>query len=241
MLSRSILFALALLPSIVIASTVPAPVDSAIRAGIAKANDRATIQEISPSPVDGLYTVLSDGEVLYASADGKYLFFRGRLFATDGMVDQTDAALTPSRRAALAGALDHAIVYKAPAEKYQVTVFTDPTCGYCRMFHGHIDEYLAAGITVRYLAYPRTGPGSDSWKQVEAIWCSADQKAALTAAKKGEEVSAPACETKVMEDFQMGQRIGVRATPSVFTNDGRQIGGYLDPQKMVEALSAPAR
>ncbi len=245
MITRSIVFALALLPGVALAGSVPASVDAAIRTGIAKANDRATIQQIEPSPVQGLYTVISDGEVLYSSADGKYLFFRGRLFATDGMIDQTDAALLPARREAMQSAQDHAIVFKAPEEKYVITVFTDPTCGFCRMLHGHIEDYLKAGITVRYLAYPRTGPGTPSFTLMEAVWCADDKRAALGLAKNTAAEDDPTkpdgCVTKVMDDFQLGRRIGVNATPAIFTEEGRQIGGYLDPQKMLEALNAPAR
>lgn len=44
------------------------------------------------------------------------------------------------------------IEFKAPNEKYAITVFTDITCGYCVRLHSQIKEYNDLGITVRYLA-----------------------------------------------------------------------------------------
>ena len=49
------------------------------------------------------------------------------------------------------------IVYKAPNEKHSITVFTDISCGYCRKLHRELNDLLDAGITVKYLAFPRGG------------------------------------------------------------------------------------
>ncbi|CSI27176.1 thiol:disulfide interchange protein DsbC [Vibrio cholerae] len=75
------------------------------------------------------------------------------------------------------------IEFKAPNEKYAITVFTDITCGYCVRLHSQIKEYNDLGITVRYLAYPRQGPQGQVADQMAAIWCSNDPKAAMHDAK----------------------------------------------------------
>ncbi|WP_438878586.1 thioredoxin fold domain-containing protein, partial [Bacillus cereus group sp. Bce005] len=49
------------------------------------------------------------------------------------------------------------IEFKAPQERYIVSVFTDTTCGYCVRLHSQIKDYNDLGITIRYLAFPRQG------------------------------------------------------------------------------------
>lgn len=119
-----------------------------------------------------------------------------------------------------------------------VWVFTDIDCPYCRRFHQQIDTYNRLGIEVRYLAYPRTGPGSDSWRKTEAVWCSADRGAALTRAKAGEKIAAGTdCDTgPVRRHYQIGHAIGLRGTPMIVAADGRWLGGYLAPEQLLAAL-----
>lgn len=239
MISRySLLLFAVLVPSSILAS-VSLTADRTVRAAIAQANPQASVQSVHESPIPGVYAVVSDGEVLYVAEDGKHLFFQGRLFSIADRTDFAETILAPARRELVAAELEHAIVYKAPNERHRLTVFTDVTCGFCQMFHAKIEDYMKAGITIRYLAFPRGGPGSDGFRKAEAIWCSEDRKAALTAAKLKQDVSAPACANDVAGDFALGQRVGVRGTPAIITDDGRIIGGMLTPEQALEALKAP--
>ncbi len=123
------------------------------------------------------------------------------------------------------GSVDPAtmIVFK-PASgevKHTVTIFTDIDCGYCRQFHREIDKVMALGIEVHYLFYPRTGPNTESWTKAEQVWCAANHNSALTRAKLGGEIPEVAqCATPVEAHYELGQRIGVRGTPAVFSETG---------------------
>ena len=48
-----------------------------------------------------------------------------------------------------------------------------------------IDQYLAQGITIQYLFFPRAGKGSESYDKAVSVWCAKDRNTALTEAKKG--------------------------------------------------------
>src|SRR5690554_711361 len=117
-----------------------------------------TVEAAQPSPVPGLYQVMTDQGLVYASADGQYIV-SGRLFDITGEkpVNVSDLVLNQMRQRDLTAVQDSVISYQADNEKHVVHVFTDSSCGYCRQFHERIDEYLAAGISVRYLAWPRNG------------------------------------------------------------------------------------
>ena len=134
---------------------------------------------------------------------------------------------------------DRMIIFAPPEgeTKHTITVFTDIDCGYCRQFHREIDKVNALGIEVHYLFYPRTGPATDSWAKAEKVWCAQDRKTALTQAKLGGSVPDLTCtDTPVSFDYDLGQQIGVRGTPAVFTENGENIGGYLPPDTLLKRL-----
>jgi thiol:disulfide interchange protein DsbC len=87
------------------------------------------------------------------------------------------------------------------------------------------------------MAYPRAGPGTDDWQKMESVWCSKDRKAAITQAKQGTNVKAASCVTPIAKQYALGEQLGVRGTPAIFTTTGDYIGGYLPPQQLLEQLS----
>jgi thiol:disulfide interchange protein DsbC len=92
-------------------------------------------------------------------------------------------------------------------------------------------------VRVRYAAYPRSGPDTDDWRKMEAVWCAKDRQAAITQAKLGQVVKADNCgATPVGKQFELGENLGVRGTPAIFTRSGEYIGGYLPPADLVKKL-----
>ena len=133
------------------------------------------------------------GLIAYVSADGKYLF-SGNIYDLDTEVNLTAMRRNAARAKALASLReDQMIIFSPENPKMTVTVFTDIDCGYCRKFHSHIADLNKAGVRVRYMMFPRTGPGTESWRKAEEVWCSADRKEALTRAKRGEAIKAKDC------------------------------------------------
>jgi thiol:disulfide interchange protein DsbC len=132
------------------------------------------------------------------------------------------------------------IVFAPKNPKYTITVFTDIDCGYCRLLHSQIDKYNEKGIAVRYAFFPRAGIDSESSKTAQSVWCSKDRRDALTRAKKGEKINAAQCPNPVAREYRAGLDIGVRGTPAIVTAEGRMIGGYMPPDKLLAELSHPS-
>ena len=128
------------------------------------------------------------------------------------------------------------IVYKAKDEKAHITVFTDVDCGYCRMLHKEVPKLNEAGVTVRYLAYPRAGIGSEAYTKMVSIWCSADPKEWLTQAKLGADIPENKCANPVAEQYKLGNEVGVRGTPSIILSSGEFLPGYLPAAELVKHL-----
>lgn len=219
-----------------------APTD--VRAAIAKKFPGVQTEDVRPSPMKGIYEVVMGADIAYVSADGRYII-AGDLYEADSRTNLTEAKRQNERVQVLAK-LDERdmIVFKPAKVKHTITVFTDVECGYCRKLHGEISQLNELGVQVRYLAYPRAGPGSEDWRKMEAVWCAKDRKGAITQAKAGREVKSEQCTTPVARQFKLGEDLGVRGTPAIFTTTGDYIGGYLPPDQMVkelERLSASTR
>ena len=73
------------------------------------------------------------------------------------------------------------------------------------------------------------------------VWCSKDKPEALTKAKNGEKLDSSidtsgSCADPVTKYYNLGSQMGVRGTPAVFTATGKQIGGYLPADAMLNVL-----
>ncbi len=195
---------------------------------------------IGAAPFPGFREVVVGGQVLYVSDDGRYLI-QAQPFDIQNKQFAASEGLLAYRRKQLETIPKADRIVFAPANpKYTVSVFTDVECGYCRKLHSEIAELNKQGIAVEYLAFPRMGLGSQDHKDMISVWCSADRKQALTAAKSGKPVAGKDCKNPVSMEYDLGQRLGVNGTPAIFAADGTQLGGYLPPAQLRQALDKHA-
>jgi thiol:disulfide interchange protein DsbC len=212
--------------------------DAVIRKALQKSMPTAKIESIKPSEIKGLQEVVLGSSIYYVSDDGKYLL-QGRLVDIASRTDLTEQKLGATRKAALEKmGVDNMIVFKPKIGKYKVYIFTDIDCGYCRKLHSEIDQYLAQGITIQYLFFPRAGKGSDSYNKAVSVWCAKDRNAALTAAKKDEKLESKTCDNPVDKHMQLATEFEVKGTPMIVTEQGNIYPGYLPAKQLVEALQA---
>jgi thiol:disulfide interchange protein DsbC len=207
------------------------------RATIVKKFPEVSINDVQPSPVAGIYQIPMGADMAYVSADGQYLF-AGDLFEVDTRANITERSRAGNRSKLLAKLDERDMIVFSPKDvKHTITVFTDVECGYCRKLHGQIDQLTKLGVRVRYAAYPRSGPGTDDWRKMEAVWCAKDRQSAITQAKLGQVVKGERCgATPVSKQFELGEDLGVRGTPAIFTRSGEYIGGYLPPADLLKKL-----
>ena len=226
-------------PTATAANTV-SEVDKRVSAALSKLEPNFKPDYIGAAPFPGFREVVVAGQVLYVSDDGRYLF-QAQPFDLQNRQFAASEGLLAYRRSQL-DSIPHAdrIVFAPPNPKYTISVFTDIECGYCRKLHSEIGELNKRGIAVEYLAFPRMGLGSQDHKDMISVWCAADRKQALTAAKNGDGVPVKDCKNPVTMEYNVGQRLGVNGTPAIFTSDGTQLGGYLPPDQLRAALEKRA-
>jgi len=222
------------------ANPVMAGTDAAIRKALTAAIPSAKIDSIRPSAVAGVKEVTLDGKILYVSDDGRHVF-QGHLVELGTRKDLTELKLAGLRKAALEKlGSERTIVFKPKIGRYVVWVFTDVDCGYCRKLHGEIDQYLAQGIEIRYLFYPRAGKESEAYAKSVSVWCADDRNAALTQAKRGQDVPQKTCANPVDEHMALGERFGMQGTPLIVTQEGLALPGYVPPAELVKLLAKGA-
>ena len=207
---------------------------------IARLNPRVEVESVGQAPLPGFREAIVGGQVVYVSDDGRYLFLPGAggaLFDSHAERNLTEAALAGMRTRLLETIpQSERIVFAPPSPKHTVTVFTDVECGYCRKLHSEIAQYNAQGIAVEYLAFPRMGIGSEDFEKMVSVWCADDRKQALTDAKTTGKVKDRDCKNTVTMQYNVGQRAGLTGTPMILAEDGTQLGGYVPPQALREAL-----
>jgi len=212
-----------------------------VRAKIDALFEEISPEDVNTSPIDGWYTVQKGSIVAYVSADGRYLL-QGDLIDLDQQLNLSERSRLNARKALMSSIEDDQTILFSPEEiKYSVTVFTDVDCTYCRKLHSEIDQYLAQGIQVRYLLYPRNGPTSPSWSTSEDVWCARDRNAALTAAKLGRNVDTLKCDVSmVTTHYMLGRDVGLSGTPAIVFDDGTLVSGYLPAQALSTRLRQAA-
>jgi thiol:disulfide interchange protein DsbC len=210
-----------------------------VRSRVSGLFDEIEPEHVRSSPVDGWYTIRKGAIIAYISADGRYLL-QGDLIDLDEEVNLSEQDRNEARLEMLAAIPEKdMIVFSPEVVRFSVTVFTDIDCTYCRRFHSQIDEYLAQGIKVRYLLYPRNGPATESWGKAEKVWCADDRSEALTLAKLDRKFETQSCDTSaVQKHYATGQDVGLRGTPAIVLQDGTLVSGYLPPLELTQALAS---
>ncbi|MDR9467552.1 DsbC family protein [Marinospirillum sp.] len=216
------------------------PDQQALQEQLQKIDSRIAIESLKATPLDNIYEVqLSSGDLLYISADGQYLLAGSLLrLGEQGVTDLTEQTRSQIRRQQLQDIpVEDQVVFAAEGDTQAVIqVFTDITCPYCIRLHGEVPELNAAGVEVRYLAFPRQGVDSEAYQKLVNVWCADDRQKAMNRAKGGEDLASAECDNPVAEQFEMGRSQGVQGTPAIVLPDGKIIPGYVPAERLLKQL-----
>ena len=214
--------------------------EAAIRKTLAERLPNIKIDEITRTPIPGLYEVRYEGtEIVYSDATGEHLL-SGALIETKTRTD-----LTAARQEKLLAIdfdklpLKDAMVQRQGSGARKMAVFVDPNCGYCKRFER--DIAAIKDVTIYTFLIPILGP--DSTAKSRDIWCAKEPMRAwrdwmldaVVPAKAGGKCDDAAIERNLA--FSRSHRIN--GTPAVFFEDGTRKPGAL-PRAEVERLLVAA-
>lgn len=193
--------------------------------------ENMVIESIEETPMQGVYLVVTGTQSLYVHSAGDYIMV-GDVYDATRKVSLGEERKSEKIVAALANIPDSEMILMGETQERFVTVFTDTDCYYCQQFHQTVAELQNRGLQVRYLMFPRAGLDSESYDEAVSVWCAEDQEKAMTIAKSGGIVEPLKCENPVAEQYALGQKLGVRGTPTMVLDTGKVIPGYLPPDQL---------
>ena len=205
----------------------------------------ASVEATEQSPHKDFYQLIADGRIFYISKDGEHMF-SGNLFDFGtAFVNRTEPRIRKSRIAMVVKSQDEYIEYKAQKERHVIYVFTDPSCSYCNKLHNNMQGYNDAGITVRYIPYPRNGKnfanGSRNpvFTDLNNAMCAGDIKSNINGLFNRQTLPKQQnCSDKTLTSFvALGKKLGVNSTPAIFTKSGMLLRGYSSPKELLVKLS----
>lgn len=212
--------------------------ETAIRASFKVTRPDIVISKVVASEeLPGLYLVtMQNGPVVYVSANGKY-FIVGDMFeiSAAGIESVAEKKLAPQRQEWLSEVKREDMIIFSPKGKAKgaIYVFTDVDCGFCQKLHQEVPQLNAAGIEVRYLAYPRAGLGTPTYDKMASAWCADDRNAAMDALKSGGFVTPKKCDNPIAAQYQLGAAMGVTGTPAIVLENGSLIPGYKPAAQLI--------
>lgn len=209
--------------------------EASVKKGIeAKLNGR--VDSVTKTPYPGLYEVYADGQIIYTDEKQTTLFF-GMLI--DG---KTMKNVTAERMQKLTAIRFNDLPFEQSVKivrgdgKRVFATFEDPNCGYCKRLAKEIGKL--DNVTIHVFLYPILTP--DSLEKSKQIWCAADRGRAWNEwmvdgkappAKTDCDVSA------VQKNVELGHRLAISGTPTIFFADGERIPGAVPIAKIEQKLA----
>ena len=194
------------------------------------------IDEISKTPVNGLYEVRVNGtDIFYTDADANYLIqgnlidTRQRRNLTEERIDKLTAVNFDSLP------LKDAFTVVRGNGKRKVAVFEDPNCGYCKRFERDLDK--VTNVTVYTFLYPILSP--DSAEKSKNIWCAKDKaKAWQDYMLRDQPLPAASCDVSaITRNLELGRKHKITGTPTLIFADGSRVPGAINAQQIEKYLN----
>ena len=197
-----------------------------------------------------LYLVSLNNSVLAVSEDGKQLV-SGDIVNLETMENHTEIAKRNTVKRSLESVTSNNYVRYPVTQgetKAVVYIFSDLSCGYCKLMHKEYDALVQAGVEIRMIPFLRTfgSPNVENtqdYKNTAAMMSMQDQDARRKLhdkliegmAVKLPEVNAKGAEA-VQDGVDTGIDVGLRGTPHIVLPDGSTSSGFIKAQELIKKL-----
>ena len=237
-LTRTLLLSAALLLGFAAAARAD---EATIRRVVEDKLGGAKVEGVQPGPL-GLFEVrvrAADGvRVVYTDANATYIVL-GRIYDTKADKDLTEERVRKLNVIKFESLpLSQAVKIQRGNGKRTLVMFSDPYCPYCKQFEQTLQQ--VDNITVYVFMYPVIRPQLADHSK--AVWCSPDRGAAwIDLALRGKPPAAsPSCDNPVQATLELGRKLGVNSTPTLFLASGERIQGGMSAADLKEILDQVA-
>ena len=194
------------------------------------------IDEVSKSPMAGLYEVRVNGtEIYYTDAEANFLV-QGSLIDTKqrrNLTEERVDKLTAINFEALP--FKDAFTIVRGNGKRRLAVFQDPNCGYCKRFERDLQKLNH--VTIHMFLYPILS--ADSNEKSKHIWCAKDRvKAWQDWMVRDQTPAAANCDTSaIARNIDIGRKFKISGTPTLVFVDGSRVPGAISMAEVEKHLS----
>jgi thiol:disulfide interchange protein DsbC len=222
--------------------------DAAIRKAWAERNPKAApIDEITKTPMPGLYELRIGGDIAYSDERGDYLIFASRDQSDGHLIDTKARADLTEQRYNKLMAMDvpklpfaDAIMIKQGTGARRLVVFEDPNCHFCK----DVEKSLVALKDVTIYTFLIPILGQDSVTKSRDIWCAKDNAKTwrswmLSGVMPAREMGT--CDASPLKrNVALAERYRVNGTPAIIFEDGSRFAGAVDLERLQKQLDAVA-
>ncbi|MBC7707565.1 MAG: DsbC family protein [Rhodoferax sp.] len=197
------------------------------------------IDEISKSPIPGLYEVRVNGtDIFYTDAEGNFLI-QGSLIDT-----RLKRNLTEERVEKLSmidfdslPVKDAFTIVRGNGSR-KLAVFEDPNCGYCKRFERDLQK--VDNVTIHMFLYPILG--ADSGEKARNIWCSKEPGKVwqdwMVRDKPFPAAANAACDVGALaRNVALGRKHKISGTPTLLFVDGSRVPGAISSAQVEKQLA----
>jgi thiol:disulfide interchange protein DsbC len=196
------------------------------------------IDEITKSPMPGLFEVRVNGsEIYYSDAQGNYLI-QGNIIDTKqrrNLTEERIDKLTAVKFDELPFKDAFTIVRGNGQRK--LAIFEDPNCGYCKRFERDLQK--VDNVTVYLFLYPILGP--DSTDKSKVVWCAKDPGQTWQdwmVHQRALPTTTPTCDTgALVRNVEAGRNFKISGTPTLIFIDGSRVPGAIDAKQIEKHLA----
>ena len=221
---------------------IPVDVAKKIKSNLLQSRPDLKFDSIEKTKIPRLYLIRVDSnQFFYVEENGEYLIVGDMYQAKPfGFVAVVADSILEMRKNSIKKVLKkNMIIFPSQSKAREILyVFTDVDCHFCRKFHNDtLPNLTSSGVEVRYLAYPRAGTDSESYKKMASAWCTEDKNKALSKLKNRETIDEYICDKNpISNQIDLGQKIGITGTPAILMEDGTLLMGYRPANKLLEII-----
>jgi thiol:disulfide interchange protein DsbC len=197
---------------------------------------RYKVEDVRRTPIPGIYEVRIGTDLIYVDEKAQHAFIEGSLVDIKSnrnlTRERTDELLTINWKDL---PLNLAIKQVNGTGKRQLAVFEDPNCGYCKNMRRDLVGLKDA--TIYTFVIPILAP--DSEVKARKALCAPDRQKAWNDLMLSNKVpeNAGSCDSPLAKIRDLGQKLGISATPTVFFVNGKRLRGYVPPAEFERMLA----
>ncbi len=178
-----------------------------------------------------LYEVVAQGRIFYLTENLRYLII-GNIIDLRTLKNLTANKIRDLRKVDFSS-LPLGDAIKVSDGKRSIAVFTDPDCPYCKKLHVELSRLR--DVSVYVFLFPISEEGK---RKAIQVWCSEDKIKALDAAFNGGKLQGKLCENHPVErNLSLGRKLFISGTPTIITDKGEFVNGYVKAEVIIEALN----